>query len=38
MDTIDFFDAVATNIVIHKAPSEEIVRILPRNDSIYAEN
>lgn len=38
VDTVDFFDAVATNIVVHKAASEEIVRILPRNDSIYAEN
>lgn len=38
MDTVDFFDAVATNIVVQKAPSDEIVRILPRNDSIYSEN
>ena len=38
VDTVDFFDAVATNITVHKAASEEIVRILPRNDSIYAEN
>jgi hypothetical protein len=31
-------DAIASNIVVYKAPSEEIVRILPRNDSRYAEN
>ena len=38
METVDFFDARASNIVVYKAASEEILRILPRTDSFYAEN
>lgn len=38
MDTVDFFDSMLSNIVVYKAPSEGIIRILPRNDTDYPEN
>ena len=38
VDTVDFFDSMLSNIVVYKAPSEGIIRILPRNDTDYPEN
>jgi hypothetical protein len=38
VETVDFFDSIVSNIVVYKATSEDILRILPRNDSFYMEN